>query len=158
MALELYAFVLESNRIEGIRRDPLATEIQAHRAFLSETPSVTTLSRFVSVVQPDAILRDKEGLNVIVGNYRPPSGGADIRATLGRMLRHLHDPYLIHQAYEALHPFTDGNGRSGRVLWLYMMGGPAKVPLGFLHSWYYQSLRHHSGRHQVRITEDFWRA
>lgn len=98
------------------------------------------------------------GLNVVVGRYRPPLGGPNIRATLQKLLRHPHDPYLIHQAYEALHPFTDGNGRSGRALWLHMMGGPDAVPLGFLHTWYYQSLRFHSGNQQDRITEDFWRS
>ena len=34
----------------------------------------------------------------------------------------------------------DGNGRSGRVLWLYNMGGIERVPLGFLHTFYYQAL------------------
>ena len=48
--------------------------------------------------------------------------------------------YVLHCRYESLHPFTDGNGRSGRALWLWMMGGIEEAPLGFLHTWYYQSL------------------
>lgn len=44
---------------------------------------------------------------------------------------------------------TDGNGRSGRALWAWMMlcrggsYGRAKViELGFLHTFYYQTLEH----------------
>ena len=141
---QLVDFVRESNRIEGILRDPTTAELTAHAAFLTvQEPSTEALTDFVSIVQPGAILRDRVGLNVMVGRYFPPEGGSHIRAALIAILSDLADPYVTHQRYEALHPFTDGNGRSGRVLWLWMMGGIEKVPLGFLHQWYYQSLRAH---------------
>lgn len=142
-AVNLADFIRESNRIEGIVREPTAAEIRAHANFLSQAPSVESLVQLVVLIQPDAVLRSRPGLNVVVGRYFPPSGGIHILEELQRILSDLREPFITHQRYEALHPFTDGNGRSGRALWLWMMGGIAGAPLGFLHHWYYQSLQHY---------------
>lgn len=137
-------FVRESNRIEGIHRDPTKDELVATAQFvaLDETPTVSDLIDFVKVIQPNAVPRFTQGRDVRVGNHIPPRGGPHVQAALLTLLGEIeagtHSPYTAHQAYEHLHPFTDGNGRSGRALWLWMVGGHA--PLGFLHSWYYQSL------------------
>ena len=53
-------------------------------------------------------------------------------------------PYDVHCEYEDLHPFMDGNGRTGRALLAWMMirrkGWESTFALPFLHRWYYQSL------------------
>lgn len=145
----LVRFTEESNRIEGIVRASTDDEIAEAERFIT-LPEIhpTDVVKFVSVYQPDARLRDQEGLNVRVGPHVPPSGGVDVFYALCDVLDRINanagTPYLLHRAYEELHPFTDGNGRSGRILWAWQMmkfSYPPGLQLGFLHAFYYQSLQ-----------------
>lgn len=152
MSFDTMACVAESLRIEGIHRIPTTAEIGEHARIMQlSAVNITDLERFVSTYQPGHVLRDKPGRDVRIGNYYPPRGGPEIRpalqALLDRINQHhvLRDPFMLHAEYEMLHPFTDGNGRSGRVLWYWMMEtgrGTGLASLGFLHAWYYQTLRH----------------
>lgn len=144
-------FIRESNAIEGITRNPTLPEIAEFERFMAlDRILITDLCHFVSVYQSGAALRVREGLNVRVGNYFPPKGGPAIGYGLANLLESLPDKrgicadaYTIHQAYEALHPFTDGNGRSGRMIWRWMLPND---PLGFLHRFYYEALAAHPTR------------
>lgn len=153
----LRRFVEESNLIEGIVRPPTDKEIAAHW-FLLKLPElcVDDLCTFVTVVQPDAVLRTQLGLDVQVGHHVAPPGGYAVRAELAELLREANHRrrmscYEVGCAYQHLHPFTDGNGRSGRALWLWQMTrrsvhyprGAYRAGVSFLHEWYYQSLAHH---------------
>lgn len=145
----LNKFINESNRIEGVdfQQDG---EFEMYRVLL-EKPELERhdLQNFVKLVA-GARLRDRFGLDVRVGGHVAPKGGIEVVGALAEILSYVNDmesksdPYLIHIEYEILHPFTDGNGRSGRLLWAYMMDKEDRwwPEIGFLHSWYYQSLAH----------------
>ena len=140
--VQIRAFVLESNKIEGIRIVD-KKEVDALAMFIHpDTIRPADICNIVRAFQPDAELRERIGMDVRIGNYYPPPGGPTIGTALRNLLRSIQGvPYLVHHQYEKLHPFTDGNGRSGRALWLWMMLRRGQsIKLGFLHTWYYQSL------------------
>jgi Fic family protein len=75
----------------------------------------------VRVVPGTALAKDRTG-EVI---YTPPAGEDRLRGLLSNWENFLHgetgiDPLIrmavAHYQFEAIHPFTDGNGRTGRVL------------------------------------------
>lgn len=146
-------FVRESNRIEGITRAPTESEIAAHETLIELPRSlvVQDLCVFVSQVA-GAPIRDQVGMDVTVGSYRPPRGGFAIRSALKVIVMWAnagdrYGPYELHCKYEKLHPFLDGNGRSGRALWARHMIGVGRDPfaLPFLQWWYYESLSEFRG-------------
>ena len=148
----LTQFQEESNRIEGI--DLAALEEVAALGDFLKLPEIriADLCNYVNVCAgPRAVLRNRPGLDVWVGEHTPPPGGEVIAQRLDTLLTRTNagelTPYEAHHEYESLHPFIDGNGRSGRALWAWMMVNAAHKPtiaaalgLGFLHAFYYQAL------------------
>ncbi len=74
--------------------------------------------------------------------YTPPEGEALLRDLLANWERFLHDPHALdplirmavgHYQFEAIHPFTDGNGRTGRVLNSLFLVEQALLPLPILY-------------------------
>lgn len=142
----LVRFINESNKIEGITRAPkiLAAEVDALEKFVAlDSVSLESVEQLVRVLQPDAQLRVRPNQNVRVGRYLAPMGGEALVRETAQLLAEISlrttNAWAAHIRYENLHPFTDGNGRSGRAVWLWQM---REAPLGFLHTFYYQTLQH----------------
>jgi len=120
--------------------DPVTKEVLRYREALWEgftrlkERSLLTTNLFVQIVQ--AIRANKAGIrntpgtkvaNAATGEvvFTPPEGQAVIRDKLKNLEDFIHaenevDPLIklamIHYQFEAIHPFTDGNGRTGRIL------------------------------------------
>jgi hypothetical protein len=159
MVANIEFFVQESNRIEGIL-DTTVAQIEATERFVSlPFVCVEDVEVLVHELQPGAYLRRKPGMNVRVGDHVAPPGGPEIREDLVAILASAHSrlhPWDVHLAYETLHPFMDGNGRSGRALWAWQMvnqgwDGGVGLRRGFLHQHYYQSLSRARARAQASL-------
>ena len=73
--------------------------------------------------QPGTVLRDARG-NMV---YTPPQDPLEVEALMVELERYINTPELddldplvklavIHHQFESIHPFLDGNGRTGRIL------------------------------------------
>lgn len=146
----LVDFLAESNRIEGIdeRVDSIVIQ-EADRFLLHTRIAAVDVARLVRVLQPNPVarLRDHKGCDVTIAGKTAPPGGPHIGTQLKDLCQQASEsrlhPCLLHQKYELLHPFTDGNGRSGRLLWAWQMLHDSIHPglnLLFLEAYYRQTL------------------
>jgi len=113
-ALRYREALLEAAREQAVR--PLGTRLA--ETICSRIKGVEMAVRKV----PGTALANQSTQEII---YTPPEGEALLRDLLADWERFLHgdeplDPLIrmavAHYQFEAIHPFTDGNGRTGRVL------------------------------------------
>lgn len=144
----LMEFAKESNWIEGITNaDDSERMFEELEAFLKlEKLTVENVCGFNEWGE----LRDRDGMDVWIAGKMAPPGGKYIRRSLETLLSNISnhgntsnvDAYNCHLCFERSHPFTDGNGRTGRAIWLWQMvrQHDYDLSLGFLHKFYYQAL------------------
>lgn len=144
--MNLEDFIIESNNIEGEKTFGL--ELAIYEWWLANDLSESNLKEF------HKRLCDVRGqlTKSQRGTYRKCEVFiAGLRKDAERVVADMHElfsdeghnystPLLFHKRYEFIHPFVDLNGRTGRAIWLHQMLQKQDVPLGFLHTWYYQSL------------------
>ncbi|MEO5962877.1 MAG: Fic family protein [Thermomonas sp.] len=103
---------------------------------------------------PGTALKDGRGQMV----YEPPQDAVEVKRLMGELEMFIHDDpglpvdplvkmALIHHQFESIHPFYDGNGRSGRIVnVLYLVKeGLLDIPVLYL------------SRHIVRTKPDYYR-
>jgi Fic family protein len=103
---------------------------------------------------PGTALKDGRGQVV----YEPPQNAVEVKRLMGELEMFIHDDpglpvdplvkmALIHHQFESIHPFSDGNGRSGRIVnVLYLVKeGLLDIPVLYL------------SRHIVRTKPDYYR-
>lgn len=118
--------------------------------------------------QSGTVLKNQKSGEVI---YMPPQNHADIQDLMDNLETYINTPELddydplvkmavIHYQFESIHPFYDGNGRTGRIvnILFLMLGGLLELPILYLSSYiikhkndYYRLLG------EVR-TSDAWEA
>ena len=117
----------------------------------------------------DACLRDEEHVLIEdaaggVAVYTPPRGRARIVGLLENLVQFMGasaplDPLIsmavAHYQFEAIHPFVDGNGRTGRILSILCLvqGGLLEIPVLYLSRYIIQNKGEYYGRLRA-VTED----
>jgi Fic family protein len=129
------AFSAKTSQIDAATKEVLRYREALWEGFnaLRQRALITT-NLFVRIVQTirgnEAGIRNTPGTkvsNAATGEviFTPPEGEAVIRDKLENLEEYIHgedttDPLLklaiIHYQFEAIHPFTDGNGRTGRIV------------------------------------------
>jgi Fic family protein len=128
--------------LKGEKVNQAAKEVENYRAALRESYRQTRdsgLIRVNDILQMQAIIEpDRAGIRkipgTIIGNaetgevvYTPPQHPDEIIELLDNLVTYINDDQLseldplikmalIHHQFESIHPFYDGNGRSGRII------------------------------------------
>lgn len=160
---------------EGQRTNPHTKEVlrykdalwRGYRIIRDENRPLTTglfVDLYQIIKQTDAGIRKTPGTKLAnpAGGviYTPPEGETIIRDKLANLEKFIYDKNdidplvklaVMHYQFEAIHPFTDGNGRTGRIInILYLIEeGLLDIPVLYLSRYiidnknsYYTGLRH----------------
>lgn len=128
MSKELRHLIKESNAIEGItdpkeiKQSLVAWDYIYNHNFPLTHGAIQKVQKIITINQPlrpdqRGYYRDLSKTNVRVGNYTPPDYGF-VPGMMSNWLLDYGDmtPWEAHKRFEAIHPFVDGNGRTGRMI------------------------------------------
>jgi len=156
--------------------NPAAKEVQDYAAALKQGFSLVRPNRVIrlqDILQIQATLeKNRAGLRKVPGTglinqatgetvYTPPQDAREVEALMHNLVDYINDARpsdldplirmaLIHHQFESIHPFYDGNGRTGRIInMLYLVAqGLLDIPVLYLSRYfirnkaaYYQQLQ-----------------
>lgn len=165
----------------GDQADPATKEALRYRTALNEgfqslkhrpvsTSTAVAVCRTIKGVNLDiratpgtALMNEATGAVV----YTPPEGQELLRGKLANWEHYIHeaediDPLIrlavMHYQFEAIHPFTDGNGRTGRILnLLYLIDkGLLDIPVLYLSRYIIANKRTYYGRLLAVTVQNAW--
>jgi len=133
--------LFQASILQGQKTNQSAKEVENYRAALWESyqqTKSTGLIRFEDILRTQAVIEpNKPGIRklpgTVIGNasghiiYTPPQHPDEIQDLLSNLVEYINDDQLsdldplikmaiIHHQFESIHPFYDGNGRTGRIL------------------------------------------
>ena len=125
-------FIIESNRISGITQKICKDDADAYEELLKLNKlTIESLINLLKFICPQGRLRSGTGMDVTRGDHTPTLGGYDVVKELTELLKLINDSahrgygaevaFATHLMFERLHPFTEGNSRIGRAIWLWLM-------------------------------------
>ena len=180
---DLARFIIRSNQIEGYDLDPeevteaiegadagypltyvtqnphIFSHLAGIRAAKSGYASTADITRIHAAMGPDAleagapgVLRSGVEAQSAGGTQYAPS--ADVpEALLWWSQQEWSSPFEAHTVYELIHPFADGNGRSGRIILAAMTGFDYASVNGMINAGYFGNLNSIGKAYQGK----FWR-
>lgn len=130
----LFQYAQEDNGADNATKEALRYRTALHQGFvqLASKPLCSATAIQVCSTLKDVEIDVRKVPGTVIGNhatgeiiYTPPVGEQNIRNLLSNWEQFLHaqddlDPLIkmavSHYQFEAIHPFYDGNGRTGRIL------------------------------------------
>ncbi|RLU00090.1 MAG: Fic family protein [Ketobacter sp.] len=131
---KLFQYAAEDSQADAATKEALRyrTALKEGFHYLGQRPLCTNTAIEICSVIKSVHMEIRKVPGTTLGNqatgeiiYTPPSGETVIREKLSNWEQYLHGQdntdalikmAVAHYQFEAIHPFTDGNGRTGRVL------------------------------------------
>lgn len=168
------AFTANTNTTDAQTKEVLRYRQALWEGYSNLRKRPLSTNTFVSIVQ--TIRENNAGIRKITGTriasnnetiYTPPEGEAVIRVLLKNLEDFIHSENgiddlvrlaVMHYQFEAIHPFSDGNGRTGRILnILYLVEkGLLDAPILYLSKYIIENKNHYYEKLRAVTEQQNW--